>query len=162
MNKERLLMIVKHLKEGKLGHETFDFSVVNGKLNADGVVVRVSAETSSNACGTNGCAFGEFPFIFPSQWEFKTSKDGYVLPWLVGSTVAYAIGIWKQLDAYLDLKAREADMLFLPYSGYSSKMYPGMEKLGEDATKEEVADNILAFIKYKESINNKQNEQVSE
>ena len=61
--RDRLEKVADHLKYGKLGHKIFDFSVINE--NVEGTWPK------GNTCGTNGCAIGELPIIFPKYFKFE-------------------------------------------------------------------------------------------
>lgn len=126
MNKERLLRIVDHLRNGELGHDRFDFAAIS------------EGTRKANGCGTNGCALGEFPIIFPGDFVFinTTLKPNY-----------YAIS-YPEARRYLDLSDDEMDILFYSDNGnIQNKIF----SLKPDATRLEVADNIEKFIQLKES-----------
>lgn len=148
MNKERLLKIVDHLKNGKLGHEEFDFRIIN------------CGASETNHCGTSGCAFGEFPIIFPEDWHFINVIKGSTnyIPFLKSSFNPISIvDAWEDLETYLDITKYESSLLFISDNiGIIGKIT--LPSLSDYATKEEVADNILEFIRLKEL--NKNNERI--
>lgn len=123
MNKERLLTLANHLKYGKLGHEKFDFSIYNN---------------ATAKCGTMGCALGECPIIWPEDWKFYKNYDGD--PVLIGE---YPPSSLISAIRWFNLSPGEAVYLFIPCCIYSTRG----ESLPATATKEEVADRILDFIK---------------
>lgn len=72
MNKERLLKLAEHLDKGKLGHKRFDFRVFNSNVEYKlKKKAPIYSEPGGNVCGTNGCAIGELPFVFPDAVEFS-------------------------------------------------------------------------------------------
>lgn len=123
MNKERLLQLADHLEKGKLGHEVFDFRNIN------------IGNTEPNVCGTNGCAIGEMPIVWPDKivfsqntvMELSSQKYGF-------SAAAHFFGI--DLDD-------EAEFLFAPLER-SDFRHPSM--LYGRATKEHVAAHIRKFV----------------
>lgn len=126
---DRLRRLTDHLINGKLIHEKFDFTVLNdGKLNQKG-------------CGTMGCAIGECPAVF-KQWTFITySLEGYANPRLIKLSTGYSI-----LDAgiFFNLYRNQASALFYPNSQSDFPLIK-LKKLGNNATKEQVANNIIKF-----------------
>ena len=124
MNKERLLKLADHLERGKLGHKKFDYSTFNG------------CDATAHKCGTNGCAIGECPILFPNEWEFD--KDG--VPSLIEST-----GLtFGDINEFFELSLEEAEYLFVPYSRHPKE--GNKQAPFEDATKEEVAAHIRKFV----------------
>ena len=117
----RLRQIVTHLRSGNLAHDTFDFNEYNG------------GERKPNGCGTNGCAVGEFPAIWPDLWEWKPSRALYELVYLpTGKQVSY-------FDApidFLSIKNQTRQFLFTPADAYNPNGLP------PTATAQEVADHI--------------------
>ena len=156
MNKERLLKIANHLKSGELGHKEFNFSVINGFRTVErdsaygptdidelsfwaceGIPDEAYAKKEIN-CGTLGCAIGEFPIIFSEDWSFN--QIGML------THIGGRGDIWVTTGNYLNLSPTEVEHLFIPNEQCLYKA----EMLGDDATKEQVADNILHFIEMKE------------
>ena len=129
MNKERLLKLADHLEHGKLGHKVFNFEVYNTRK--DGDYPRV------NRCGYMGCAIGECPIIWPEDWEFMP------YPVLKGTRWSDRSGV-----KWFDITLAEFRRLFTPYNQHPDR-YGGIA-LGDDATKEQVAANIRAFVAHKE------------
>ncbi len=126
--RERLLKLAKHLESGKLGHKNFDFTVINAGM------------TQPNLCGTNGCACGELPIVFPKTFEFYQEgevnlKDG-------------SLGDWEMdVRKFFDIQDDELNHLFIP-NCQDTKRYCG-NALGNKATPKEVAKNIREFVKAK-------------
>lgn len=150
MNKERLLKIAKHLEKGELIHEIFDFNDYNS-------IPYNSEKEYKNGCGTSGCAIGEFPAIFPDDWEFRNYHHKY-MPRLKG-TVDYNdkknLPSFDEVREYLDIEEVEADFLFTPqddtlYIFINNDEFHGIE---HDATKEEVAKHIREFVRLKKLTN---------
>jgi hypothetical protein len=135
MNKERLLKLAEHLEAGKFGVDgtkKFYFSCYN--------LVPRNWE-KKNVCGTAGCAIGECPVVFPDDWMF----DNY------GDPILSIQPHWSTKGAgmyYFQLTERQYEHLFIP-TFQDTEVYGG-EDLGDDATPEEVAANILAFIELME------------
>ena len=129
IQEQRLIQMGNHLLHGDLGHERFDFRCYN------------RGYTKEQTCGTNGCAVGELPVLFPESWEFvsqyvriKDSDNKFV---------------WEDVEDWYGIKHEEAYHLFMS-SVQLTALYGG-ELLDEDATKEQVANNIFAFLKKKDS-----------
>ena len=112
---DRLQQIVNHLRNGKLAHKNFDFTIVDNGVGND--------------CGTNGCAVGEFPKIWPEQffWLYSTVGEREN-----GQTHNPALLASK----WLNIADSDARYLF----------YPDSSGLGNNATKEQVANHIENFI----------------
>ena len=133
MNKERLLKLADHLEHGKLGHKVFDFGVYN--LRKD------EGAPAKGRCGYMGCAIGECPIVWPEHWQFGPAPVLWGYRWTLESGIAW-----------FDITADEFSHLFLPHGQYPED-YGGTE-LGIDATKEQVAANIRAFVAHKEKQDN--------
>jgi hypothetical protein len=125
MNTERLQKLAEHLLHGKLGHESFDFGIYNN--------------TEEPFCGTAGDAIGECPIVFPEYWEF----DEYGYPMTQNELDTENSGM-----AFFDLTLDEFEHLFYP-NAQDTELYGG-KRLKRNATRYEVAENILAFIKTKQ------------
>lgn len=123
---QRLVQLAEHLEHGRLGHEKFDFSTYN--------------DTNENACGTAGCALGECPILFPSEWHFYN----YGTPLLIDGQLCYCT---ESAIRFFDISRREAQHLFYPIGQDCDSL--GGNQLDYDATKEEVAQNIRAFVAIK-------------
>jgi hypothetical protein len=134
----RLKKLAAHLRRGKLGHKKFDFARYNSNLDRT---------THRNLCGTNGCAIGECPIVFPRQWKFSCS--GPVLRG--GQPLADIFGISPKLSTLEFFKLNEAEQnhLFNP-NGQIPESYGG-KMLGAEATRNQVARNIEIFIARKEA-----------
>lgn len=134
--KKRLLKLAKHLRSKKLGHKKFDFSVINADRNGK--------EMTRNGCGFAGCAMGECPIAFPSQWKFKNgvaqlrSTKKKIFPY---STIYEA-------EKFFGLNNWESDHLFVPGNQYPFEH--GGRHLRDKSKPESVAANIEAFVKRKE------------
>lgn len=151
-----LEQLSKHVRDGALGHKVFDFNVVNGNLLVD-------APPPVNKCGTNGCAMGELPIIFPERWRFNEAADVALFPGELATLrddgqdlpgqVAHFFGLWRD----------EVWALFFPRAGAPMLTPEELEKYGQPpsgwtafhcqklpptATRTMVADNLDAFIAY--------------
>jgi hypothetical protein len=124
---ERLEKLADHLLNGKLGHQQFDFAFYNRNFD-DGF----------QSCGTAGCAMGELPIVWPDKFRFSGNSIEDITSPDMGTT---SVGkVWFGLNTY------QYDNLFMPnFLGirFSKK------ELDVLATKEDVAENILAFVKIK-------------
>jgi hypothetical protein len=112
----RLLKLADHLISGKLGHKVFDFALFNGGFNS-GV-----DWSKPNICGTNGCAIGELPVVWPKifKWQFTDQPTG------------------TNIVKWFDINKEEHDYLFFPTDRKNS--------LPKNATKEAVAGRIYHFV----------------
>jgi hypothetical protein len=129
---QRLRQLAEHLLHGKLGHAEFDFNYFN-RLPA-------SYTITENVCGTAGCALGECPILFPGEWQFQGNDLR-----LVGKPTRTAS---EAAARFFGITQTEVFHLFFPEDQQPEKF--GGKELSETATKEEVAENILAFIALKE------------
>jgi len=126
---KRLEKLANHLLHGKLGHKIFNFAWFNLCDSSD--------QYKKNGCGTAGCALGECPIIFKG-WVFGVGKDpifkGHFNP--DGSA-----------RAFFNITQQEANHLFHPI--LQNPLLYGGGNLNRYATKEQVASNMLIFIKLK-------------
>lgn len=142
--KEQLIEGTKHLREleahlrsEQLGHEKFDFTTIN-TLNEEDV----------HKCGTAGCAMGEMPIVWPEQWGFFRTMVGKK------TTEVYEEGEWDFSDHAIarwfgvyDDHEEPSELMHLFYPNEQCTTIFGGKHLEDDATKEQVADNIDAFIR---------------
>lgn len=119
---ERLHKLADHLLHGKLGHAEFDFS----RYNDSGIA----------RCGTAGCAIGECPIVWPDHWRFN--NEGF--PVLGSNTSIELSG-----KLFFEIGTGEYEHLFTPMNQMPGR-YGGTD-LFDTASKEQVANNILEFIK---------------
>jgi len=127
MNAERLLALADHLEKGKLGHERFDFGVIN-------------IGGGFYECGTAGCAMGELPIAFPDHFRFGEDdsasvpirKDRHPGDWVDG------------IRLFFGINGIEMNHLF--YSFFQKPVTYGGVMLYQDASKELVASNIRVFV----------------
>ncbi len=134
MNKERLLKLADHLEHGKLGHKVFDFGVINEFREKE--VVKGGGFTGS-ACRTVGCALGECPIVWPDEWEFNGPFVN-----LKGSDACSFQSARLFFELGEDFEFAEYHLFF---SDSQEQRYGG-EFLHRNATKEQVAANIRAFV----------------
>lgn len=138
IHKKRLLKLAEHLESGKLGHNKFDFSVINCDLVGDAI------KDTLFMCGTMGCAMGELPVCFPRAWTFGgidfpvKLRDGSSYDWHI------------DVREWFSIVREEMYHLFHPDSQIPS-LYSGKHLTGK-ATAKQVAANIRAFVKKKESV----------
>lgn len=117
-----LLALAAHLESGKLGHPVFNIAVYNDATRPE--------------CGTNGCAIGECPILFPDDWTFN--EDGW--PTLRGMEQADTMDSGMM---FFDLDDDEYAHLFIALNQSSAL---GGKVLSFHATAAEVAANIRAFV----------------
>ncbi len=129
--KDRLLKLADHLKNGKLGHDRFDFTVIHQKV------------ANEHVCESVGCAIGELPFVFPD--EFKIAKYEAIDSVQNISTDERGFNV---ACSFFKISYGEATHLF--FGGAQIPELYGGYFLDDDATREQVAGNILAFIELKE------------
>jgi len=129
----RLKKIAEHLKHGKLGHKKFGFSELHVWFSEE----EKRQKRNKNFCGSVGCVMGEFPIIFPKYFRFRLNRiclkgrSGY--------------GLNSNISNFLGICNDELRHLFFPIG-----LFMKGGKLPENATKTQAANNILAFIKFKE------------
>lgn len=132
MNKERLLKLADHLEHGKLGHKVFDFT----KLNYNDI-------SDENRCGTNGCAIGECPIVFPEFWQF--SKE-YAYSPLLKSDHHFGDS-FSCATEFFEISFYDADYLFIPSEDDDETNPEDSDGfLNAKSTKEEVAARIREFV----------------
>lgn len=130
MNADRLLKLADHLEHGQRGHPIFDFSVLS------------QGQRRANGCGTNGCALGECPVVWPREWFFIRSTcpfGGLYDPVTDGLTTR------ESGMEFFGTDNDEYENLFLmgdraPWNDYS---------LEDDATPQQVAQGIRNFVEWK-------------
>lgn len=144
----RLEAVIKHLRTGQLAHVKFDFSFINFDPQA------------TTGCGTAGCAYGEFPVIFPEDFDFVNPTKHRNL--IDGGTVdvgdilnksTYATSLAENVPKYLGLSRHAASVLFdtcpmLTMAEGVAKLTRlcGIAPLHAKATRYEVADNMQTFL----------------
>lgn len=121
-----LRKLAEHLLHGELGHKRFDFRSYN-------------SEAYGNVCGTAGCAMGETPIVFPDKWEFAYC-DVYLKNSSSGITLEDGVNFFK-ID--------ESMYAHLFYSERQNEEWGPV--LFDEATKEQVAENILRFCELAEN-----------
>lgn len=149
MKADLLLQLAEHLESGKLGHQNFDFMVYNADKSTNLFGLSLKERPAPYTCGTNGCAIGECPILWPDHWMFGENGDPELRKNPGENTrykLHYSILVW------FDLTQEEANHLFQPYHQIPYK-YGGIP-LSDGATKEQVASNIREFVQVK-TINQK-------
>jgi hypothetical protein len=122
--------------EGQLGHKKFDFLTWN--RHRDNVF-----DGPKYKCGYAGCAIGECPIVFPGSWVFSIAAD----PVLKENKDKMGAHPFDDAKEFFALDREETEHLFVPdHQDYSR--FGGMP-LGENATRQQVAMNIYAFIEVK-------------
>lgn len=123
-------------------HQKFDFALVSeGKKDLKG-----------NYCGTAGCAVGELPAAFPRQWGFRPQPlFDHIFDGSPTLKIETGENTWGDVRKFFGLNFQECQRLFVPNSqsiyGY---LFPGLKNLNDQATPRQVAQNIRAFIKWKQ------------
>jgi hypothetical protein len=114
-----LRQLAEHLLHGKMGHEIFDITQFNNSRQPK--------------CGTVGDAIGECPIVWPDKWRWSAKGEPVLIetktpnPWQV----------------FFKIKHLHYEHLFVPFSQNVEKF--GGDFLRKDATKKQVANNILIF-----------------
>jgi hypothetical protein len=138
IHKRRLLKLARHLLHGELAHEVFDFTCWNKGIDWD-----IVKKHKGNVCGTNGCAIGECPRVFPRFFKWNHTEvemrkgDDYRENWHVS----------LQYD-FFGLSQPEFDALFIPECAWSGDPN-NSRRLPSNATRYDVAKNIISFCKKK-------------
>lgn len=126
IGKQRLLQLAEHLKNGKLGHEHFDIGVIHEIWT----------------CHSSGCAIGEFPVLWPEYFKYQGAN---VVPNLTNDFFMY--NGWRSSRDFFDITEEDHSKLF-----YAHAKLPWLsgKMLSLRATKEEVAESIIAFTNWTE------------
>ena len=126
---DKLEAAANHLLTGKLGHDKFNIVHFN------------QGSEDANVCGTSGCMVGEFPIIWPSVFRFASDNhEGKHILFINDSSESTE----RDVMNWLNISHWQYTHLF--YSTCQRDEYGGIE-LSNNATKEQVANNILEFIK---------------
>ncbi len=140
---DRLKKLADHLLYGELEHKEFKFSVFNSLSDYyDNEVFK------ENGCGTMGCAIGECPKVFPEDWVFKMDDDLSWNPMLINIPVG-TNDVINSIMQFFGLTEQESKVLFYPspFTYYTTR-HEYLKFLFGNATKEQVANNILLFIEH--------------
>ena len=136
MNKiqiRRLTKLRDHLLRGKLAHKRFDFSCFNSNvLQGEFSVTPDLIVVHNNKCGTNGCAIGELPLLFPRSFKWKDMED-------------QSESVFKKVVKFFGITDHESEHLFIPYE-QCTDLYGGTV-LGDNASRTHVAKNITVFLR---------------
>jgi hypothetical protein len=92
-------------------------------------------DTEEGSCGTRGCAVGECPILWPSDWEFSFKSRQPVVMELAEERHGPKSPV-EHAAYWFDIDYHDASKLFLPSA----------TGLKTSATKEEVAAEILKLI----------------
>jgi len=133
----RLRKLAKHLRGNHRVHKKFDFDrLAHGEINKKG-----------NYCGSIGCAMGEFPVVWSSEWRWDNSMSDFLTRFRVlhKSQDANECTNYDIMANFFSITYKQIKHLFVPDS--QNIINFGGKKLGTGATAEQVADNIIAFIK---------------
>lgn len=133
---DRLEKIAEHLEKGELAHKVFDFRTYNSEIVKcdDGSFTKRTIP--NNKCGTHGCAVGEFPVIFPENFDWNFINIDY------------------KVRKFLNIDMEAYRLLFVPApecvlsTCLLDRCFKNVKYLPFDATKEMVAENIRNFIEY--------------
>lgn len=124
--RDRLEKLAQHLETGTLGHKVFDFSTLNENIKSFDEPV---------GCGTNGCAIGELPIVFPNHFKFC----GFEI-----------VNLRTGEDSFIG----HADWFGLCYDVYGSLFDPGRSRpwskkiLNNKASRKDVAKGIRDFLEW--------------
>lgn len=141
---KRLLKLANHLKSNKLGHKRFSFKVTNIFVSPSGEI----QESIPYKCGTNGCAIGECPIVFPKDWLFSKGADPVLRRFKEQDISWQWYAIRPSIMEFFGITDEESKHLFMPDEQMPVR-YGGV-KASETASPKLIARNILAFIKKKE------------
>jgi len=144
----RLAQLAKHLAEGKLGHAVFNFGIWNGDIDSQ----TLSSVVTPHVCGTQGCAVGEAPILWPFDWTFDLGGKPLLTKYLSESDSGwagnYSVSLTSAAD-WFDLTVDEADQLFAPHAEEMGRYYFwGGPVLTSNASKEAVVNNLIQFIRH--------------
>lgn len=144
----RLEAVIKHLRAGQLAHAKFDFNCINYDPQAP------------TGCGTAGCAYGEFPVIFPEDFDFvnptkyRNLIDGDLAA--VGDILnktTHATRMGESIPEYLGISRHATSVLFDTGTNLAARegvakltRLCGIAPLHAKATRYEVADNMQTFL----------------
>jgi len=129
----RLRRLAKHLRGKNRVHKKFVFDIIaKGKIK-DG-----------NYCGTAGCAVAEFPALWPKEWSWE-QDNRFLYDVLHKSQDINDDTDNAVIAKFFSITGEQAYHLFIP--GQQDMVKLGGKWLEDDATPEQVADNIDAFIK---------------
>ena len=135
IHRERLLKLADHLEKGKLGHKKFDFSQWNGNASRELAPL--------NTCGTNGCAIGECPIVFPRLWKF-----GDYYPELRRGHQGFPR---KDAMPFFGVSHEESHVLFIPRGDLEDGTRVGpLRQMSARATRYRVAKQIRRFVAWKD------------
>lgn len=145
VQKKRWIKFYNHVSQpqDKWAHKEFNFGVFNAIKDYEEALDFPFGQI----CGTVGCLAGEFPKVF-KNWRW--SGEGVCLTTKRGEMhMDYAL-----ID-FFGITEREGDHLFYP--GYQDKeidpYYNSHFILDEEATKEEVVENLRRFLVIKGILN---------
>lgn len=121
-----LRQLAAHIVSDKRGHENFDYGVYNSFLSDDMPTIR-----TGNKCGTNGCAIGELPILFPKDFVFNGTdiRDKKIFSKSTRAAAILFFGICNLTYEYL----------FIPSNYAGSDLNP----LSDQASAEEVSQHII-------------------
>ena len=135
LHRQRLLKLANHLLKGKLGHDVFNFTCYNANIDSSPLAKR-------RECGSCGCAIGEMPIVWPKFWGF----DYHVV---VNKKIK--VFRWEHQKEWFGITYTDYDFLFCPVSHYFGVFVQTSvgtrRRLTRSATKEQVAKNIIKFVK---------------
>jgi hypothetical protein len=135
-NIERLKKLLTHMESGQLSVDKFDFGCFRNKIS----------------CSTVGCMAGELPTVFPEDWTFKQRSD---VRWMYFPVLKSKDDInphspfmnqisMRHLEEFFELAPEQCSALFVPSDGDDGG------RLTEEATREEVTENLKQFIEEQE------------
>ncbi len=120
IQRKRLEKLERHLRSGKLFHERFVLMTWNAGPGA------------GNGCGTEGCAIGECPGLFPEDWYWQEGMRD-ATPMLRKATGAF--GVYGVFGAVFD------------FFGAPPELFRSGSRLPHRATRFQVADAIRDYLK---------------
>lgn len=135
---DRLQQLADHLRYGNLGHAKFDFSVLHNKATL--------FQKFRGHCGSNGCAIGELPMVFPAHFSYRKGADGS--PQIHQTGVGFLLKR-AMICNFFQITNEDLEHLFYPNGQITSQLPPRRSslKLDKFSSREDVAENIEWFIK---------------
>ncbi len=147
-----LELLIDHLENGKLGHNTFDFSAFNKFVKWDDDELELIDDDSQfeenyYSCGTNGCAMGELPILFPDKWLFVKDEVLLIRKTITSLKSANKISSYDDATLFFQIPISDVYSMFHPY-WYDTLSYQD-KPMSKDSTKKEVIENMKKYIEYK-------------
>jgi len=139
MDTARLLKLADHLESGKLGHQVFDFGVVNAML------YKKYPRQVPHGCGTHGCAIGELPILFPRSWGW-IDGDPVLEKKPVHYTRNLRISLNQRVAGFFGIAEEAAELLFVAHRFCAVW---NKKPLSRNSGRKVVADSLRRFVEWR-------------